>query len=82
MATYLVYRPDAWGASMRERIRAALDVYRRECGGLPAGLAVDPREVETARRVVADMDLKVEVKALGGCLVPEVWLIMDGTPVQ
>ena len=78
MTTYMVYRPDAWGASLQERIRAALDVYRRECGALPAGLVVNPREVGKARRVVADLGLKVEVNALGGCLVPEVWLVVDG----
>ncbi len=82
MATYLVYRPNAWGASMRERVRAALDVYRRECGGLPAGIAVNPREVEAARRVVADLGLDVEVTGLGGCLIPEIWLTIDGTSVR
>ncbi len=79
MVTYMVYRQ---GAPIGERIRAALDLYRREWGGLPAGIAVNPREVEAARRAVADLGLEVEVTALGGCLVPEVWVIIDGTPIR
>ena len=82
MAVYAVFRPRSWNMSLRERIEAALAEYRGESGTTPVGIVVNPREAEAARRVVDDLGLGLEVQAVGGCLVPEVWLIMDGTPVR
>jgi len=82
MTAYTVFRPHHWNLSLRERIAAAVAAYRGEHGTPPAGLAVHPREVDAARQVVADLGLALEVRAVGGCLVPEVWLIMDGTDVR
>jgi len=82
MASYHVFRPRSWNMSLRERIEAALAEYRAETGTTPEGLVVHPREVEAARRIVSDLGLNIEVKAVGGCLVPEVWLMIDRTPVR
>ena len=82
MAVYAVFRPRSWNMRLRERIEAALAEYRAEKGILLVGIAVNPREVEAAQRVVAELGLGLEVKPVGGCLVPEVWLIMDGTSVR
>lgn len=82
MAVYAVFRPRSWNMSLRERIEAALAEYRAERGTIPEGLVVNPREVEAARRVVAELGLGLKVKPVGGCLIPKVWLIVDGTSVR
>jgi len=80
--SYTVYRPKNWSVSLRDRIAAALDKYWKEAGGKPAAIVVNPREVENARQIVSDMGLNIDVKAVGGCLVPEVWLMMGETFVH
>ncbi len=82
MVSYMAFRPHNWNISLRERVSAAVAAYRRAYGTTPVGIAVNPREVEDARRAVAALGMDLEVQTVGGCLAPEVWLVIDKTDVH
>ena len=72
MAEYLIARPT--GVTVQDRIKAAVTAYYQARRALPAGIAVNPRELGTAVVATAALGLKIPVEGIGGCLVPEIWL--------
>ena len=72
MTEYLTARPT--GATVQDRIKAAMIAYYQARRSLPAGIAVSPRELGAAVVATAALGLKIPVEGIGGCLVPEVWL--------
>lgn len=78
MAIYLNYR-NGYG-DVEPRIRNAAKAFHSEHGLLPACIVVNPTELDKARAVCKALELKVPVKSIGGCLVPEVWLQIPEAP--
>ncbi len=85
---YEVYRdesPTAWGDGringeqvtkfLRESIAAFYQAHRR----LPAGVVVNRTALDAARKALQALELaQIPVGTSGGCIVPEVWLAVDG----
>lgn len=72
MAEYLTARQT--GATVQDRIKAAVAAYYQAHRALPAGIAVSPGEVAAAASATAVLELRIPVRGIGGCLVPEIWL--------
>ena len=75
MVTYRVYR-HPYG-DLKERLQEALRDYYARHGRLPGSVVVHKSLVREAAEALAALDLRLPVKGVGGCLVPEVWLPMD-----
>ena len=73
--TYRVYR-HPYGA-LKERLREALRDYYGRHGRLPGSVVVHKSLVREAAEALAALDLRLPVKGVGGCLVPEVWLPLN-----
>lgn len=68
----------------QERLETALAHFGRSHTGLPAAIIVNPTEAEKTRQAVGALQLSIPVETSGGCLVPEVWLLLpkrNGKPV-
>lgn len=72
MTSYKVYRNG--GGPVESRIKTACQLFYRDRGTIPAGVVVNPTELQAARAACAALSLGVPVEAVGGCLIPEVWL--------
>jgi hypothetical protein len=73
---YLVYRASG---DLTERLREALRDYYARHGRLPGSVVVHKSLVREAMEALAALDLpRLPVKGVGGCLVPEVWLMNGG----
>jgi len=73
--TYRVYR-HPYG-DLKERLREALRDYYGRHGRLPGSVVVHKSLVREAAEALAALDLRLPVKGVGGCLVPEVWLPLN-----
>jgi hypothetical protein len=78
MKAWKVYRNGS--QTLTERIGAALEHYAvHNAGALPAGIRVNPKDVEAARAIVKALDLEtLAVIGNGGALAGEVWLEVAG----
>lgn len=74
MKTYTIIRANG---TLQQRIQTAIERYQRSKGHPPAEIVVNKREVDRARAVIRKMGLKTRVTAVGGCLIPEVWVCVD-----
>ncbi len=72
MANFVAYRDG--GGRIEGRIRQAVGQFYSTRGVLPVSIAVNERELDEARLAVDVLGLRLPVQALGGTLVPEVWL--------
>ena len=55
-------------------LKPPLESYRAKFNLYPLALVVNPKNVEQARQMIADLGLETEVTTSGGCLANEVWL--------
>ena len=60
--------------SLGERIRGAVKDYYSRYRCLPAAVVLNLSEADAAREALEDLDLRMLVEPVPGCLVPEVWL--------
>jgi hypothetical protein len=58
---------------MQQRLKAAVALFYKRRGKLPDLIVVNARELSAAQEAAQTLELAVEVRASGGCLVPEVW---------
>ena len=82
MKTWKVY-PRNGKASFAERLTIALEHYAiHNAGKLPAGIRVNPKDVQEASETIKALGLDLEVAANGGVLAGEVWFqVADLEPV-
>ena len=74
MKAWKVY-PRNGAATLAERITIALEHYAIHNGGkLPAGIRVNPKDVQEATATIKALGLEVTVQENGGALLGEVWL--------
>ncbi len=69
--TFAIYRA---GGDLQQRIKAVITEYYQRCNAMPRGVTVHTSELDAARKAVLALGWRLEVRASGGCLVPEVWL--------
>lgn len=74
MKTYTIIRTNG---TLQQRIQAAVERYQRSKGHPPAEIVVSRKEVDRARALIRKMGLNTRVTAVGGCLIPEVWVRVD-----
>lgn len=62
-------------APVKERIRGNVADFYSRFSQLPGTVVVHTSELAEAQAAAEVLELAVEVRANGGCLVPEVWLV-------
>lgn len=78
VTTFATARPA--GATVQDRLRAAVTAYYQDRRALPAGIVVSPGELDAAKAAAVTLGLKIPVGGMGGCLVPEIWLEVPDVP--
>lgn len=72
MTTFKSYRNGT--SKLEVRIKEAVSHFFKDRGELPAAVVVHRTEMDDAQAAVKTLDLSLEVRGSGGCLVPEIWL--------
>lgn len=70
--TFIIYRDG--GSELRQRIKQAVTDFYSEWAKLPTTMIVHKSEVADAQAALQALDLTLEMRGCGGCLIGEVWL--------
>lgn len=71
--TFIIYRNNGSG-ELRQRIKQAVTDFYSEWAKLPTAMIVHKSEVADAQAALQALDLALEMRGSGGCLIGEVWL--------
>jgi hypothetical protein len=69
---YIPYR--FAGSNIQANLKQALNAYWGKYRQTPKSIAVNPKQLQAALELVAEIELPAEVKEFGGVFVTEVWL--------
>lgn len=72
MADFITYRNGK--TELPQRLKDAVADFYAQRRVLPGLVVVNTSELAKAKKAAKTLELAAEVRASGGCLVPEVWL--------